>query len=114
MVVNHSQVFVIDDSGKVIQTVLGSDLAAGQKPQHTVPPMVWFGAYPTKDVLLDSEEENNFIRAPVRNSNEHYSLVGCTVAPAFQFEDFEMAKRSQLLELYPHAKHYIELLTHAE
>ncbi len=48
---------------------LGPDLAAGQRPQVIVPAGVWQSARPLGD----------------------WSLVGCTVAPAFLFERFEMA-----------------------
>jgi predicted cupin superfamily sugar epimerase len=37
--------------------------------------------------------------------------VGCTVAPGFEFEDFEMGKRGELVELYPHYRELIERLT---
>ena len=49
--------------------VLGADLAAGQRPQVVVPAGVWQAARP----------------------RGAWSLVGCTVAPAFSFEGFEMA-----------------------
>ncbi|MDB5511182.1 MAG: cupin [Enterovirga sp.] len=48
---------------------LGPDLAAGERPQATVPAGHWQGA-----VSLGS-----------------WTLVGCTVAPAFDFAGFEMA-----------------------
>jgi predicted cupin superfamily sugar epimerase len=49
--------------------VLGSDLARGQRPQAIVPALAWQSARPTGA----------------------WSLVGCTVSPAFQFAGFEMA-----------------------
>jgi uncharacterized protein len=48
---------------------LGKDLAAGQRPQAVVPAGVWQSA----------------------RSLGEWTLVGCTVAPAFQFSGFEMA-----------------------
>ena len=48
---------------------LGSDLAAGQRPQTVVPAGVWQTARALGD----------------------WVLVGCTVAPGFQFASFEMA-----------------------
>lgn len=48
---------------------LGPDLAAGEEPQAVVPAGVWQSARP-----LDG-----------------WVLVGCTVAPAFEFASFEMA-----------------------
>jgi predicted cupin superfamily sugar epimerase len=48
--------------------VLGNDLDAGQRPQLVVPAGVWQSARPVGG----------------------WSLVGCTVAPGFTFEGFEM------------------------
>jgi predicted cupin superfamily sugar epimerase len=67
-------------------TVLSQD-----RPQHVVPGGVWFGSYP--------------------DPSADYALVGCTVAPAFEFTDFEMAKREPLLEEFPLAKDLILKLT---
>ena len=53
--------------GKVIR--LGKDLAAGEEPQAVVPPGVWQSARPLGG----------------------WVLVGCTVAPGFEFANFEMA-----------------------
>jgi predicted cupin superfamily sugar epimerase len=38
-------------------------------------------------------------------------LVGCAVAPGFEFEDFELADRSSLLNAYPQHRLIIERLT---
>jgi predicted cupin superfamily sugar epimerase len=48
---------------------LGSDLAAGERPQATVPAGAWQAARSLGD----------------------WTLVGCTVAPAFDFGSFELA-----------------------
>lgn len=48
---------------------LGTDLAAGERPQAVVPAGVWQSARSLGD----------------------WSLIGCTVAPAFTFDSFEMA-----------------------
>ena len=48
---------------------LGNDLAAGQRPQGIVPPHAWQAAISLGD----------------------WTLVGCTVAPGFEFAHFEMA-----------------------
>jgi len=53
----------------VTTTVLGTDLAAGQRPQATVPAGAWQAAVTIGD----------------------FTLVGCTVAPAFRYEGFELA-----------------------
>ena len=40
-----------------------------------------------------------------------YSLVGCTVAPGFDFEDWEMGDRNKLLKKYPKYRSTIEKYT---
>jgi uncharacterized protein len=50
---------------------LGSDLAAGEVPQAIVPPQAWQAAESTGD----------------------WTLVGCTVAPGFEFAKFELAPK---------------------
>ena len=40
-----------------------------------------------------------------------FSLVGCAVGPAFNFENFELAKKSDLLKQYPQHKELIERLS---
>jgi predicted cupin superfamily sugar epimerase len=42
---------------------------------------------------------------------EAYSLVGCTVAPGFEFRDLELAKRDALLAAYPTLRDEIIALT---
>lgn len=60
----------ISDGTAVEEIRLGTDLAAGERPQAVVPADAWQSAEP-----LGS-----------------FTLVGCTVAPAFEFSSFEMAK----------------------
>ena len=40
-----------------------------------------------------------------------FALVGCTVAPGFDFADFELAKRAELVASYPEHQKLIEALT---
>lgn len=40
-----------------------------------------------------------------------YALVGCTVSPGFEYEDFELGKRSELIRLFPEHTEIIEKLT---
>ena len=51
--------------------------------------------------------KNSWFCAEVENK-ESFSLVGCTVSPGFDFEDFELGKKSELLVLYPQLKSIIE------
>jgi predicted cupin superfamily sugar epimerase len=76
---------LISLQGSYSEVLIGRDLGSGQVPQFTVPGGTWFAA--------------NVIRA------DDYSLAGCTVAPGFDFADFEMGKREELLRMFPqHAK----------
>jgi hypothetical protein len=81
----------IAPDGRTRETTLGRDLAAGQTFQHVVPAGRWFGAFP----------------AP----GAEFSFVGCTVAPGFDFADFELARRGELLALFPGAAGLITRLT---
>ena len=44
-------------------------------------------------------------------NNEGFSLVGCMVAPGFDFKDFELFEKEDLLEKYPNYREVIEKLT---
>ena len=83
---------------------------------HTIDP---FGNYATvtlgKNVqagehLLVVIEAGWLFGATV-NDPHSYTLAGCTVAPGFDFADFEMPDRAQLLEQYPQHRQIIEKLT---
>ena len=84
-------VHVFDPQGAYRQILLGSDPDAGQAFQAVVTGGCWFGSS-----LLHSGT---------------FALVGCTVAPGFEFADFEMAKRRTLLLLYPEHRDIITCLT---
>ncbi|TXG61682.1 hypothetical protein EZV62_013045 [Acer yangbiense] len=106
-------VFELNDEGQIKLTCLGNDLVeSNQQPQYTVPPNVWFGSFPTKDFHISPEGAVSKVEP--RDAESHYSLVGCTCAPAFQFEDFELAKRSELVSLFPNHESLITLLTFPE
>jgi uncharacterized protein len=52
----------------------------------------------------------NWFASCVANESE-YALVGCTVSPGFDFEDFELAQREQLIKKYPQHADLITALT---
>ena len=52
----------------------------------------------------------NWLAAEV-TQKDSYSLVGCTVSPGFEFDDFELAKREELISLHPQHRNIIEKLT---
>jgi predicted cupin superfamily sugar epimerase len=59
------------DRAAITRVTLGPGLAAGERPQAIVPPGTWQAA----------------------ESLGAWTLVGCTVAPGFEFERFELAPR---------------------
>jgi len=105
-----------EKDGSVKFTCLGSDLGGNEVPQYTVPPNVWFGSFPTNDYTFSSDGvfKTAAAAAPPRDGERNYSLVGCTCAPAFQYQDFELAKPSYLLARFPHLEPLITALTFPE
>ncbi|QDU22678.1 cupin domain-containing protein [Urbifossiella limnaea] len=78
-----------DGSGR--EVVLGSDLAAGEVPQLVVPGGVWQG---TRLVGADG-----------------FALLGCTVAPGFDYADYRGATRAELTAKWPAFAEEIARLT---
>jgi uncharacterized protein len=60
-----------DAKGPIKRLTLGPDLAAGERPQAIVPAHAWQAAQSLGD----------------------WTLVGCTVAPGFEFKHFELAPK---------------------
>ncbi|PTX59720.1 hypothetical protein C8N46_10830 [Kordia periserrulae] len=86
-------VHVIDKQGKYTEHKVGMNFSSGEQPQLVVPAGCWFASsVPQKD---------------------SYAFVGCTVAPGFDFDDFELAKREELQEIYPQHATIIHRLTRA-
>ena len=76
----------LQPGGPAKQTLLSHD-----NPQHLVPRGTWFGSMPAEASA--------------------FSLVGCTVAPGFEFEHFELASRASLIAEFPLAAQLIARLT---
>lgn len=99
-----------EETGKPKFKCLGSNiLNENQVLQYSVPPGVWFGSFPTKDFSISGD--GTLLKVPARDPQTRYSLVGCTCAPAFQFEDFELANRSELISRFPQMEQLITYLT---
>ena len=81
----------ISPSGERFTWRLGLDVSSGERPMAVVPAGYWFGAR-----LVEQRG---------------FALVGCTVAPGFDFEDFEMADRAELEALFGEHKPWIRELT---
>ena len=76
----------ISPEGKAETVLIGPD-----NPQHAVPAGWWFGSRPSKGA--------------------GFVLCGCTVAPPFEFKDFELGKRSDLIGRFPMHREIIVALT---
>lgn len=81
----------IDPKGIYTQHHIGKNTDRGEMPHAVIPKGCWFGG--------TVDEDNSFV------------LVGCIVAPGFDFDDFELAKKDSITKQFPHHKAIIEKLT---
>jgi hypothetical protein len=77
-------------SGHYHCAVLGKEVGKGEVQQTLVPAGVWF--------------------ASECIGSAGYALTGCTVAPGFDFDDFDLARKQDLMEAFPPYKPLIERL----
>jgi len=84
-------VHMIDPAGNYSFFKLGQNLEEKEVFQAVVPAGFWFGAEMAKDGA--------------------YALVGCTVAPGFEFSGFELAGRASLTRQFPDHADIIHRLT---
>lgn len=87
-------IYEIDCDGEFYETKLGANIFDGQRFQSVVPAGNWFGA----------------LHVHSKESDYGFSLVGCTVAPGFHFDEFELANGSALREQFPDLAEKILLL----
>jgi predicted cupin superfamily sugar epimerase len=80
------------ESGR--EVVLGTDLAAGERPQVVVPPGVWQGS--------------------ALEPGADFALLGATMAPGFDYADYDQGQREELIQLYPEHAERIRQLTRGE
>jgi len=78
-----------DGSGSVVR--IGNDLAGGERPQLVVPRGLWQGTR-----LVPGGQ---------------WALLGCTVSPGFEFEDYETGGREELCAGWPRFANHIAELT---
>ncbi|MEZ5084231.1 MAG: cupin domain-containing protein [Bacteroidales bacterium] len=74
-------IYILIPNGKSVQVRLGNKPENNEIFQFVIPKGAWFAAKP------DNEDS--------------YSLVGCTVAPGFDFDDFELGSRTNLIRQFP-------------
>ena len=84
-------IYEINADGSLSQHLLGKDIGAGESPFCVIKAGNWF--------------------ASKLKEGGSFSLAGCTVSPGFNFAEFELAKRNELISKYPRHKDLITGLT---
>jgi predicted cupin superfamily sugar epimerase len=79
------------EGGRGTTIVIGNDLLRGQRPQAMVERGVWQGSRLVK--------------------GGRWALLGCTVSPGFEFEDYEDGERAVLCAGWPEFAEKIKALT---
>ncbi|WP_258105596.1 cupin domain-containing protein [Marinoscillum sp. MHG1-6] len=82
---------MIQPDGTYDKIIIGSNIDKGEVPQNVVSGGTWFAS----EVIAE----------------DGYALAGCTVAPGFDFNDFELAERKSLIDLFPEYRESITQLT---
>ena len=85
------EIVIITEDGKLERIMLGNDIQNGNVFQCVVPKNCWFAA-----------------KVSIPNS---FSLVGCTVSPGFDFQDFTLADAHHLKPEFPKHKNIIKAFT---
>ena len=85
------KIFIITQNGNLQEKILGRNLDNGELPQLVIEKGNWFGAKVT--------------------DKKSFSLIGCTVSPGFDFNDFELAKKQEMLNEFPNLRKIIDELT---
>lgn len=83
-------IHIISPTGDYSIIKLGTDTENGEQMQAIVPANYWFASEVAVGGL--------------------FSFVGCTVAPGFDFEDFEMAEKNTFLQQFQHHQSLITRL----
>lgn len=91
-----AELLLLRPGGRAEVVRLGGDVFGGEEPQVTVPAGTWMGARPARD------------------GAEAYSFFGCTLAPGFDYADYEPGWRDELTAGWPEAAGLIAELTRAD
>ena len=86
-------IYHINHSGKLIEVRLGNNPDKNEHLQIIIPRNSWFAA----EVI----------------EHKSYCLMGCTVAPGFDYEDFELGNQNALIRKFPQHQNIIRRLTRA-
>ena len=84
-------IYEIKPNGSLVKHLLGKDMEQGESLQVLIPAGSWFAS-----------------RVEIERG---FTLCGCTVSPGFDFADFELANRDQLISAYPEHSALISSLT---
>jgi len=74
-------IYVIDEGGNLNKILLGRNIGKWESLQTVIKYNSWFAA--------ELSDKTSF------------ALIGCTVAPGFDFNDFELGKRDELIKTFP-------------
>ncbi len=85
-------VYEIESDGTRTEHLLGPDFENGQRFQCVIKAGSWFASRPSPE--------------------SEYALTGCTVAPGFDYKDFEIAERDKLIRQFSRHEELIISLTH--
>jgi hypothetical protein len=88
---NGLELFVLDHEGGVTLHHMGNSLDLGQIPQAVARAGSWLAACPVDPTS--------------------FALVGCTVAPGFEFNDLELGDRATLIDQFPAHRELITRFT---
>ena len=86
-------IYILDKNGARSDLHLGRDIDRGEALQAVVPAGSWFAAAP--------------------DQADSFSLVGCAVSPGFEFTDFTLAERRDLIAKFPRHRELITRFTRA-
>jgi len=89
-----AELIMIDKAGNLKSITLGANVASGEVPQFTVPAGTW-----------------QALRIHRPKSADSWSLMGTTMSPGFDFEEFELADRNALTQEFPDHEQIIKELT---
>ena len=84
-------IHMINTDGNYSTVKLGNNFEAGEVFQFTIPHGVWF--------------------AGTVDEADSYALIGCTVSPGFDYDDFELGIREEMMKVFPMHKEIIKRLT---
>jgi predicted cupin superfamily sugar epimerase len=84
-------IYILDKAGNLITRYLGMNIKNGDALQLIINKDSWFAA--------EVEDKTSFL------------LAGCMVSPGFDFDDFKLAERNELLKIFPDHEELIKKFT---